>query len=644
MINFLKTCCLLMIIVVFQKTALSQQTYLKSIETRKNNWKIFVFSSNNQPIIWEPDSLVLAKYDKCGNTVWKKQYQFPFPNRFLLKSGFKTLKDGKFAFVTMEDNSSIRNSRITLINSNGNVAWSNSFSMTNYSIVSYSVMQNSAGDLFVYGNASPIGGGTPKSFVYKMGLNGTIVWTKSYCLAGIWGGAILTSDQGLLMRNGLKFTKINSTGNIQWATQIDDLGSYYYSAPIEVIDGYIFSGTNSGTSLSMSFYKIDKLGNLTTTHKKTINLNSIHRNLVRKTDTSFICLMNASLTRNLPTVVELDHNLNLIKKNTIHLSGTPSKLIGTGIALHANGTPIITGLIDSVFNKKSFFAVLNTNYELGCDTIIFDSMFVQSVAQTSLTATSQNLITLVLEDTNYLETPLKHLLKSVCSNNNFSLDLGADTTICPGSSLKLANKTNSTFDQFNWSTGATSSTINISKAGKYWVTATNSCSGVTLSDTIEVKLYIFPVPIDSSMDTVICNNQVITLNAQIPLGTYRWQDNSTLYYYNVTSPGNYFVDITSENCTLRFYYTINSCEDLFIPNVFSPNGDDTNDLFVIKYLGFKPYHLLVYNRWGGIVFESNDRTSHWDGKFKDKEVSDGVYFYILSIGDDYHKGNVTVFR
>ncbi|MEN8794305.1 MAG: gliding motility-associated C-terminal domain-containing protein, partial [Flavobacteriales bacterium] len=62
------------------------------------------------------------------------------------------------------------------------------------------------------------------------------------------------------------------------------------------------------------------------------------------------------------------------------------------------------------------------------------------------------------------------------------------------------------------------------------------------------------------------------------------------------------------------------------------------------YLGFDSYNLLIYNRWGDIVFESNDRDIHWNGDFNNKIVSQGVYFYVLSIGEKRHKGNVSVFR
>lgn len=644
MINRFKIFSLLITMLVCQGTLFSQRTFVKSIETNKRNRSVFVFASGNSPIVWQPDSLSLSKYDKCGSEIWHKQYKFTTPNRIVLKSGFKTLMNGKFAFVTTENYTNYRNSRVTLIDSNGNISWSKSFRMANSTMVSYSVMQNSSGDLFIFGNKNAIGGGPSNCFIYKLNLNGNVLWSKSYSIGGTWGGAILTSDQGILMRTGMQFIKINSLGNVQWSTSISDLGSYFFAAPIEVSDGYIFTGTNSGTSLSMSFYKLDKQGNLPALHKKTITLNSIHRSLTSKTDSSFVCVLNASLTRQFPTIIEMDKDLNIVKKNTLHLSNSTVKLLGTGIAFLSDGTPIVSGITDSAFNNKSFFGLLTTDYKLGCDTSIYDSTFIQTITQTTLTVTSVNTASLVEEDSSYTEITLNFALKTLCEDNTFSLDLGADTTICPNSSIVLYNKSSERYDQYTWSTGANTPSISVNMAGVYWLTATDNCSGVTISDTILVGISNFPIPSDSTMDTVICNNEYITINAQIPMGIYLWQDNSSLPYFVADKPGNYYVDITSDNCTQRFNYTIKSCSGLFIPNVFSPNGDNINDMFTIRYLGFDSYNLLIYNRWGDIVFESNDRDIHWNGDFNNKIVSQGVYFYVLSIGEKRHKGNVSVFR
>jgi gliding motility-associated-like protein len=644
MIKIVKTYSVLILIFIMPAFILCQVTYIKSISSIKNTRNVFVFSSQNSPIIWESDSLVLSKFDVCGASIWQKQYKFNFDNTSVLKSGFKPLQNGNFAFVTSENQGSHRNSRVTLIDSNGNVIWSKSFRMTNYSLFSNSIMQNGVGELFVYGNANPIGGGASFCFLYKLNRNGTLIWTKSFTLGGTWGGAILTSDQGFLLRNGLKFIKTDANGFVQWSTSIIDLGNYFFSAPIEVKDGYIFCGTNSGSSLSLSFFKIDRQGVLTPVHKKTIIFNSIHRNFINSSDTTFICVLNGNQTRNLPTIFEFDKDLNKLSKNTLHLSGSTKKLTGTSLAFLDDGTPLVSGIVDSSFTYSPYFGVLSSNYKLGCDTTIFDSIFIETVTQTFPYVTSQITNPLILEDTNYTQTSLNYTVSTLCEELNFIVDIGNDTTLCPNTSIRLNNKTSSVFDTYSWSTGETISSITVSNPGIYWVTATNSCFGVTVSDTIKINVFNFPNPLDSLIDTVICKNQYVRINAQVPLGTYKWQDNSTLSYFLVDKPGNYFVDVTSNGCTKRFKYKFTSCSDLYIPNVFSPNTDGINDVFKINYLGFEFYEIKIYNRWGTLVFESKNNDTHWNGESDNKEVAAGVYFYVLTIGEKQYKGNISLFR
>ena len=89
-------------------------------------------------------------------------------------------------------------------------------------------------------------------------------------------------------------------------------------------------------------------------------------------------------------------------------------------------------------------------------------------------------------------------------------------------------------------------------------------------------------------------------------------------------------------------------QDISVPNIITPNGDGTNDFFLIKTAGIKSYDLVIVNRWGNTVFQSSDPTVIWDGKSDGKPVDEGVYFYKLkasSASKEYnYQGNVTVVR
>lgn len=118
---------------------------------------------------------------------------------------------------------------------------------------------------------------------------------------------------------------------------------------------------------------------------------------------------------------------------------------------------------------------------------------------------------------------------------------------------------------------------------------------------------------------------------------------------------NYSVQVIDTNgCTASgsTSVSVNSITDLFIPNAFSPNNDNNNDVFkiygdvnTIQYLDFK-----VFNRWGEMVFSSNHHYFEWDGTYKGELVDRGNYIYTMKVvfvngysRDDY-KGSITIIR
>jgi gliding motility-associated-like protein len=94
-------------------------------------------------------------------------------------------------------------------------------------------------------------------------------------------------------------------------------------------------------------------------------------------------------------------------------------------------------------------------------------------------------------------------------------------------------------------------------------------------------------------------------------------------------------------------------DSIEVPNVFTPNGDNTNDLFeIINGDQWDQGTIQVFNRWGALVYESSDLTAvPWDGRDMNtgEIVADGVYFYMLSVKhyalnwSDERKGTITIF-
>jgi gliding motility-associated-like protein len=73
----------------------------------------------------------------------------------------------------------------------------------------------------------------------------------------------------------------------------------------------------------------------------------------------------------------------------------------------------------------------------------------------------------------------------------------------------------------------------------------------------------------------------------------------------------------------------------FIPNTFTPNGDNINDVFLPVGMGYRNYKTQIFNRWGQVIFESTDKNINWNGGFfnQQPQVQDGVYTYQISVID-----------
>jgi gliding motility-associated-like protein len=90
-------------------------------------------------------------------------------------------------------------------------------------------------------------------------------------------------------------------------------------------------------------------------------------------------------------------------------------------------------------------------------------------------------------------------------------------------------------------------------------------------------------------------------------------------------------------------------DDIFIPNIFSPNGDLNNDVLYVRSHNIKTMDFCIYNRWGEKVFEAKDINKGWDGRYNGSACNEGVFVYYLSatLKDDktiVKKGNVTLIR
>lgn len=245
--------------------------------------------------------------------------------------------------------------------------------------------------------------------------------------------------------------------------------------------------------------------------------------------------------------------------------------------------------------------------------------------------------------------------KSVCGLPNeiryaagvISLNLGNDTTLCPGDMLNLSAPNALTY---RWSTGATTQTIRAPSPGKYWVEIrSGSC---TFSDTIHILSPLQKIGLGK--DTTLCKNETLLLDAGIA-DSYSWSTGATSQTITVTASGQYWVKAFSGNCTASDTINITVSNTLicdcalYMPNAFTPNNDGRNDLFrPAKKGGCEFLSLLIYNRWGQKVFETSDLNKGWDGKYTGKDETAGVFIWQIIAQKDgikkVFKGTVMLLR
>ncbi|EDM35237.1 hypothetical protein PBAL39_13432 [Pedobacter sp. BAL39] len=121
------------------------------------------------------------------------------------------------------------------------------------------------------------------------------------------------------------------------------------------------------------------------------------------------------------------------------------------------------------------------------------------------------------------------------------------------------------------------------------------------------------------------------------------------------TPGTYEIKLiasTSRSCvdavTLSNLIILEKGSAL-VPNSFSPNNDGRNDEFNINLGGLRQYRISIYNRYGKLMFESNDINNSWKGTYQDQPVPVGAYYYMIIAKDQYGKdvklsGSITLIR
>ncbi len=232
------------------------------------------------------------------------------------------------------------------------------------------------------------------------------------------------------------------------------------------------------------------------------------------------------------------------------------------------------------------------------------------------------------------------------------LNLRNDTTVC-ADKTPLTIGIDSGYTSYLWNTGATSGLIAVSDSGLYILHAFNSCG----QQTDSIQLHIAPMPVQNNVSDYISMEAGTTteLNACATGFNYSWsgpailENHETGIEINPEETAAYHCTVTTAfGCETTCSYVVDVRNYLLIPTGFSPNGDGVNDVFRIlnKNIGLKQF--TIYNRWGEVVFTTDDLLEGWDGLYKGMEQPLGVYVwtidYTIKNKPQHAKGNVTLVR
>lgn len=224
---------------------------------------------------------------------------------------------------------------------------------------------------------------------------------------------------------------------------------------------------------------------------------------------------------------------------------------------------------------------------------------------------------------------------------------GNDITICEGQSTTLT-ATGGTSYSWAPATGLSSTTVANPVATpavttSYTVTVTDGL-GCVATDVITVTVNPSPTAAFTfAPPTNFVDSVFVFLDASTSAGQWVWAfgDGDSSFTQNTTHSysvaGTYvvcLVAVSGSGCFDTVCQTLDVLpHDVEVPNVFTPNGDNTNDMLVFKNLEFFPNTALhVYDRWGALVYESDNYMNDWNGKRMGTggDCVDGTYYYVLS--------------
>jgi gliding motility-associated-like protein len=208
--------------------------------------------------------------------------------------------------------------------------------------------------------------------------------------------------------------------------------------------------------------------------------------------------------------------------------------------------------------------------------------------------------------------------------------LGTDTVLCEGQTLVL--DAGNAGGSHTWNTGATSQMINVTQPGTYSVQVNNGC---IRADSITVLFNPSPARMAVREFHTCLDDEprYVVLDAGNTGSQFQWSTGQSTQVIMASAYGWYYVHVTNAyDCAGRdSAHVVEYCPaTIFVPNTFTPNGDGLNDVFIPVGKSIASIHLMIFDRWGELLYETDDMDMGWDGTYRGELVKNDMYAWRLT--------------
>jgi gliding motility-associated-like protein len=571
-----------------------------------------------------------------GTPLWSKQIGTSANETV---NSIRGLKDKGYLFAgATRYNSAYNVGWLARVDSLGNPVWSLELTSANGSLSVVDELDNSdfiaIGTLYLdfkgdtEGNISNISHST--NFIIRFDKNGKIIWQRSFYhnsketlnkINQISDGNFIVT--GNVTDSSLAYIlKINQyNGDIIWMNQYQNPKNYNFAHIDEYPDGSlqfktgnrIYNFTSNGNFKSGSYELQLSSNNKPINNGQILDIGSSGANEIYYANVNpNPVLFSAGINQK----VNWAHIYTLNSSGILSLGG--GRIFNNNIYL--SGSFIADKISDNASDDRmAYLLKAKINGETFCSDVAnieFKIINIPSLINSSYTWTDEGSVTpeyITLYSKNIEPVRAFDCSRDCCND----VVVSKEDEICDNNSYKLPDS-------------------NIAIKPGFYTSRFNTlagCDSIIYTNLSQQK----KINVGLTADTCLLNNQPVTfiLNGDTSFH-YRWQNGSTNTQFTASMPGKYWVTaISSCNAVVDTVTVFANCaQPVFIPSAFTPNNDGLNDIFRIPEINGQ--HLSsfnIYNRYGQLIFHSDDPAKGWNGTRNDVQQPPGTYIYVVRYFD-----------